>query len=102
MRQYQTVRYQNGGTPMAMGPVIEGAAGTTPFDFQQLRGQIDNGVREMWSSFYGQTPDDDEIEPLRDMIIKISSKLYKRGQLSSQAAVAEAEERAFTRLRAEP
>lgn len=102
MRQYQTVKYQNGGTPMAIGPVIPGEAGTTPFDFQQLRGQIDNGVREMWSSIYGQTPDDDEVEPLRDMIIKISSKLYKRGQLSSQAAVAEAEERAFTRIEQSP
>lgn len=102
MRQYQTVRYQNNGTPMAIGPTIPGASGNTPFDFQQLRGQIDNGVREMWDSIYGQQPDDDEVEPIRDMIIKISSKLYKRGQLSSQAAVAEAEERAFTRVQQAP
>jgi hypothetical protein len=102
MRTYQTVRYQNGGTPMPIGPQMPGATGTTPFNFRQLQGQIRADIRTQWMSIYGVRPSDDEIEPLEDMVVKVAHGLYKKGQVSASQAAAEAEERMIARMESSP
>jgi len=102
MQQYQVVKYQNGGTPMAIGPVIEAGGGTTPYNFKQIHASIDEDVRNAWVSIYGVRPDESEVEAQRDMVIKVARKLYDRGQLSPEGAASEAEARILGRMERTP
>ena len=102
MIQYQTVKYQNGGTPMDIGPVIDAGGGTTPYNFRQIRASIDEDVRNAWVSIYGVKPDESEVEAQRDMVIKVAKKLYQKGQLSPEGAASEAEARILGRMERTP
>lgn len=101
LRQFQTVKYQNGGKPMALDINPEDAA-LPSFNFKQLQSQIRNDVRDQYERVYATAPTDDELQKWSQFIMEKSRELYKRGELAPSQATAEAEERFVERLEGQP
>ena len=102
LQKYHTIKYQNGGKELALEGTKAAEAGVTPFNFEQIQGQIRNDIRGQWQRIYGEDPTETELQEMQDFVINTSHKLYQRGQLAPSQAAAEAEERFVERLEQSP
>lgn len=104
LQKYQYSRYAyGGGRPVASG-MGEGAGSRGELlDFDNIRGQITNDVRNQFRNVYGTDPEDSELKAWTQFVIRKATQLQKEFRSEavpsySSAAYGEASERFIGKL----